>query len=290
MKIIVIISLYVATLLAMEPLVNAQWLQKSLNDKNLVLIDVSDRNIYEQGHIPKSINSPISHWRKKHGNFLLVKELQAIQKEFQRLGINKNSKLVIYSHHSNTKDILKASYVIWAMEYYGFKNSAMLNGGLIAWREFKGNISYNNTLALQKGTFNVKQNNNLIADLTLVQSKIGKSNMLDARPTEFYFGVQQQIVLAKAGHIPKAKSYFWRYSFEGDYLKNKNLLKKMLIEGMELDPNKSTITYCTGGLETSMNFFVLHRLLGFNNIRRYDASMREWANSKNTPMTLYKWE
>lgn len=39
-----------------------------------------------------------------------------------------------------------------------------------------------------------------------------------------------------------------------------------------------------------MNFFVLHRLLGFNTIRLYDASMREWANNSSTPMTLYKWE
>ncbi len=64
----------------------------------------------------------------------------------------------------------------------------------------------------------------------------------------------------------------------------------MLVDGLGLNPKKELITYCTGGLETSMNFFVLHRLLGFEKIRLYDASMKEWANRDDTPMTKYRWE
>ncbi|WP_457749447.1 sulfurtransferase [Sulfurimonas sp.] len=290
MKTIWIICIYAASLLAMEPLVSAQWLQKSLNDKNIVIVDVSDNNLYMQGHIPQSINSPISHWREKHGSFSLVKGQDDIAKEFKRLGINKNSQVVIYSHHSNPKDILKASYIIWAMEYYGFKNTAMLDGGLVAWQEELLELERKKNVSAKEGTFRVKKNKALIADMQSVKDAIKKSTMLDARGAVFYFGAQKQAVLAKAGHVPYAKSYFWKYSFVGDYLKSKTLLQKMLIKGMQLNPKKSTITYCTGGLETSMNFFVLHRILGFSNIRLYDASMKEWANNANTPMTLYKWE
>jgi len=126
MKKILLLSLYVTFAFALEPLVNAQWLHKSINDKNLIVIDVSDYELYQQEHILKSINSPLSHWRENHGGFSLLKNQTAIKKEFQKLGIDKNSKVIVYSHHSNTKDIFKASYIIWAMEYYSFKNSAML--------------------------------------------------------------------------------------------------------------------------------------------------------------------
>jgi len=291
MKKILLLCLYVASLFATEPLISAQKLQHILNkQQNLVIVDVSDKDVYMQGHIPTSLNSPISHWRDKHKNYLLVKERNAINEEFKKLGITKDSYVIIYSHHTNTKDILKASYILWAMEYYGFKNSSMLNGGIIAWRKQNGEIDYAYNSAEQEGNFEAKKNKSIYADLKFVKNSIGKSNIIDARPTIFYFGAQKQIVLAKAGHIPKAKSYFWRYSFQGDYFKDTALLKKMLIEGMNLHPNLATITYCTGGLETSMNFFVLHRLLGFTNIRLYDASMREWANDTTTPMSLYKWE
>ena len=291
MKKILLLCLYMASLLATEPLISAQKLQEIIHKKpNLVVVDVSDEDVYMQGHIPTSINSPISHWREKHGKFLLVKQSNAITKEFQRLGITKDSYVVVYSHHSNTKDILKASYVLWAMEYYGVKNTSMLDGGILAWRKHKAEIDYTQNSAKDIGSFRAKRNKTLSADLQLVKNSIGKANIIDARPPIFYFGAQKQIVLAKAGHIPQAKSYFWRYSFDGDYFKDRELLQKMLVNGMGLHPNKATITYCTGGLETSMNFFVLHRLLGFTNIRLYDASMREWANNTTTPMSLYKWE
>ncbi len=289
MKILLIILISAITLFAMEPLVSAKWLKEAHNDKNLVIIDVSDSKLFEKGHIPGSINSPISQWREKHENYLLVKNADAIQKEFSAIGINKKSKVIVYSHHDNAKDILKASYVLWAMEYYGFENSAMLDGGLPAWKAHKETLSTTNDTT-KKGNFKVAENKALVADLAFVKEQIGKSNMLDARPSIFYFGAQKQSVLKKAGHIPKAHSYFWKYSFDGDYLKSKDVLKEMLVEGMGFDPEKPMITYCTGGLETSMNFFVLHRILGFDNIRLYDASMKEWGNRSDTPMIKYRWE
>ncbi len=52
----------------------------------------------------------------------------------------------------------------------------------------------------------------------------------------------------------------------------------MIIEWLRLDPKKEVITYCTGGLETSMNWYILHRVLGFEKARLYDASMKKWAS------------
>ncbi len=289
MKKYLLIMLTALSVYAMPPLVDSSWLKSHINDKDIVIVDVSSKKLYDKGHIPKSVNSPISNWREKHGEFLLVKNADAVQKEFKRLGIDKNSRIVIYSHHANGKDILKATYVIWAMEYYGFKNTALLDGGIVGWKESGGKLSKKSETP-KPGDFKVTVNSDLVADLKLVKRSIGESQMVDARPSIFYFGAKKQPVLARRGHISKAKSYFWKYSFEGDYLKKREVLKEMLVEGLGLDPEKELITYCTGGLETSMNFFVLHRLLGFEKIRLYDASMKEWANRDDTPMTKYRWE
>jgi len=279
------------TLFATEALVDVRWLAEEMKkNKKIVVLDVSDNELYKEGHIPGSLNSPIANWREKHGNFLLVKEKEAIQKEFERLGIMTDSYVVVYSHHNSIKDFLKASYVLWAMEYYGLKKSSMLDGGMVAWREMGAPLEMQTSKATNRGDFRVRADKSLVADMQFVKQNIGRANMIDARPSMYYFGAQKQAALAKAGHIPKAKSYFWRYSFKGDYLKSKEKLKEMLVDGLGLDPKRSTITYCTGGLETSMNFFVLHRILGFEKIRLYDASMKEWANSKSTPMQKYKWE
>jgi len=280
----------VATLGAMEPIVDAQWLEKHLDDKGLIVLDVSDTQSYKNGHIPTSIHSPLSKWREAKGSFSLVRDEQEIAKEFERLGIDKDSRVIVYSHYHNPKEILKVSYILWAMEYYGFERTSMLDGGISGWNTHSKRLEYKDSFAKKKGTFQVQKNDTLVADLKQVSNAIGRSKMLDARPSVYYFGVKKQDVLKKAGHIPKAKSYFWQYSFIGSSIKKRALLKKIFLEGMQLNPHEALITYCTGGLETSMNFFVLHRILGFDNIRLYDASMKEWANKADTPMQLYRWE
>jgi len=210
------------SLFAMGPLVNAQWLQQHHDDKDLVVLDVSDAKDFAKGHIAGSINAPISLWREKHKHFLLVTNPVSMQKNLQRFGVNKNSKVVIYSHHTNGKDILKASYVIWAMEYYGFKKTAILDGGLPAWKKIKGEIS-TQVLTPGKGDFIINVNKNLVANLEDVKKNIAYAQMLDARPAVYYFGAQKQSVLKRAGHVEGARSYFWKYSFDNGLVKDKKI-------------------------------------------------------------------
>ena len=276
---------------AMEPLVDAAWLKAHIHDKDLVIVDASDGKLYEkEGHIPGAVQSGINRWRQKHGRYALVRSADEIQAEMRRLGISQNSKVVVYSHHHNGKDMLKPTYLIWAMERYGFKNSALLDGGLPAWRKAV-EVLQKSQVINKPGNFRVVPDDTIVADLSFVKSRLYKMRMLDARPPIFYFGAKKQPVLDRAGHIAGATSYFWRYSFNDDgTMKPIETLHAMLIDGLKLDPIREVVTYCTGGLETSMNWFVLHRMLGFSKARLYDASMKEWANRKDTPMVRYRWQ
>ena len=275
---------------AMEPLVDAAWLKAHLHDKDLVLVDASSHKLYAREHIPGAVQSGIGKWREAHGKHALVRSCDAVEKEMRRLGIDKSSKVVVYSHQSNAKDMLKPTYLLWAMELYGFKKTALLDGGLEAWKRAGGAVS-RDLPAPREGDVTLSAASDLAVDLAGVKAALGHVRLLDARPATFYFGARKQPILARAGHIPGATSYFWKYSFRDDgTLKPVSTIREMVVKGLKLDPARPVITYCTGGLETSMNFFVLHRLLGFEKARLYDASMKEWANRNDTPMRKYEWE
>ena len=280
----------IATLsFAIEPIVSNKWLAEHLGDKNLVILDVSQPKVYAKGHIPGALNAPIGEWREHYGNYLLVKSPKKIEKLIQRLGIDEAKHVVIYAHHSG-KDKLKTSYVAWALELYGIKKSSLLDGGFKKYKNEGLPLSTKIPSSTQSD-YTIHFNPSIVIDKKGVFERIGKVRMLDARPAIYYFGAKKQKVLSRAGHIPHATSYFWKYSFNDDgTFKPKKLLQKMLVEGLGLDPTKSVVTYCTGGLETSMNWFVLHRILGFEKARLYDASMKEWANDSNMPMKKFCWE
>lgn len=288
MRVLVVLTAMTMALLASSPVVSAEWV--SVYQKEVVIVDVSAPQAYADGHIPGAINSPLQQWRMPVGRHAEVRPIEALQTEMRRLGIDKDSRVVVYAHNLNPKDRLKATYVIWAMEYAGFENTVLLDGGLPSYVKATGRLS-KTPEADRHSHFRAHEKRALLAKIDEVRGGVGRVQMIDSRPAVYYFGAERQGVLDRAGHISGAKSYFWRYSLDDKQtLKPKKVLRKMLEAGMGLRPDAPLIVYCTGGLQASMNYFVLHRILGFKDAKLYDASMKAWANREDTPMTAFRWE
>lgn len=275
---------------AIEPIVNSFWLQKNLENKDLRIVEISSPASYEAGHIPNAMYTSIDKWRADNGTFISIKEQQVIQDEIQRLGITDSSNVVLYADIQTPKDLLKASYIYWALNYHGITNVALLDGGKQAWNKEVAQLD-KRTPQIAKSSYKVKLNPDLMADRVYVQKSIGKLPMIDARPADKYLGITPTATVARDGHIQGAMSYSWNYSVENDYkLKESQKLDALFANGYGLDKKSEVLVYCTGGLETSFNYFVLSAVLGYEHVRLYDASMKEWGNREDTPMTQYKYE
>lgn len=275
---------------AIEPLISTAWLQDHINDKNLRIVEVSTPESYESGHIKQALHTTIDKWRVSNGTFVTVKSPQEIQKEIQSLGIDAATEVVLYADIQTPKDFLKASYIYWALHYHGITNVALLDGGKQAWVK-EGAQLVSSMPKVAESSYKVTTTPALIADRQYVEDHIGKVPMLDARPSDKYLGITPTATVARDGHIKGAMSYSWNYSVENDYrLKERQKLEALFKNGYQLDKEHEVIVYCTGGLETSFNYFVLSGVLGYKQVRLYDASMKEWGNRKDTPMVQYTYE
>lgn len=290
MKILAVLLSAAISLLAIEPLVSPAWLNKHRDNPDLRIIEVSDGDAYNSEHIPGAAHTEIGKWRFNNGTFLSVRPVTEIEKEISALGISTQTDVVLYAPINHPKDLLKSSYIYWALHYHGVKNVALLDGGFQAWKN--AGLPVNNTeVTLKPTAYKAVLDASKIADRTYVENRLGKLPMIDARPGDKYLGVTPTPTVKRNGHIPGAMSYAWNYSIDGKYmLKPKALLDAVFTEGYELDKSKEALVYCTGGLESSFNYFVLSGVLGYKNIRLYDASMKEWGNRQDTPMTQYRYE
>ncbi len=290
MKIVVTLCATALSLLAIDPLVSPQWLNEHQNDSQLKIIEVSDGEGYEFEHIKGAAHTTIGKWRFDNGTFLSVRPIAEIEKEINALGINEKSDIVLYAPINEPKDLLKASYIYWALNYHGIKNIALLDGGLKGWKNSKLPLTHENQ-NITPSTYKAKIDLSKIADMTYVKNHLGKLPMIDARPSDMYLGVTPTATVKRNGHIKGGMSYSWNYSVDKEYvLKDKKMLESVFKEGYGLDKNKEVLVYCTGGLETSFNYFVLNGVLGYKNVRLYDASMKEWGNRDDTPITQYRYE
>lgn len=290
MKIFVALISATVSLLAIEPIVTAQWLNEHKNDSNLRIVEVSEGDLYEFEHIPNAAHTTIGKWRFDNGTFLSIRPIAEIEKEIGILGIDSATDVVLYAPINDPKDVLKTSYIYWALNYHGIKNVALLDGGLKAWKN--GKLELTQTKPTFKPTaFKAKIDSTKIADIGYVKSKLGKLPMIDARQSDMYLGVTSTPTVKRNGHIKGAMSYSWNYSMDKEYiLKPKGMLESVFKEGYGLDKNKEGSCLLYGGLETSFNYFVLSGVLGYKNVRLYDASMKEWGNREDTPMSQYRYE
>jgi thiosulfate/3-mercaptopyruvate sulfurtransferase len=275
--------------LALEPLVSTEWVASNLG-KKIILVDVSDAERYGKGHLPGAVSTAIGEWRMPKEKHLVVRPEAQIEAHMRALGVDNGSRVVLYAHIDTPKDFLKASYVYWAMKYHGLAHVAIMDGGYDKWLKEKRPTS-TEVVHPSKGTFRASLQQERFADRKYVTSSIGTVPMLDARPTEYYFGLISSPGVERAGHIEKATSYPWNYSVNTDYtVKPKHELEPIFSNGLGLKKDRELIVYCTGGLETSFNYFILEGYLGYDDVRLYDASMKDWGNRSDTPMVRYKWE
>lgn len=288
MKLLLTLLSLSVMLFANSAFIKPQELYDRLNDKNLVLIDTTSIENYNKAHIIGARRAEISdfrHW--VDDTYMLMNSSEEIQKAARSLGINSDSYVVLYGHN-NPKELLKASYIALALIVNGFDNISILDGGFGAFKsEFtdKKNLISTTAPSFKSGNFKANYNPDILVDMQYVLSRIGQTSMIEARPKKFYDGLENSPGVKRKGHIPDAKSSFWQEKFAHDEkLIDDSKLKKIFLDDNKLDESKEVITYCTGGLEASMNWYILTRHLGFENVKLYDASMKEWGNKESTPM------
>ncbi len=291
MKYLLILAISFFNLTASDAFITPSELKKSLEDKNLIMIDVAESSIYKISHIKGAINADISKFINKENLFSLMNPAEIIQNELKALGINSNSKIVIYSH--NTKiGILNSSYLAFILIYSGFENISLLNGGYMAWI-FENELLTSSLTpdAKEYGDFIIKINPNILASCEMVQDNLASITMLDARSPQKYYGVERSDRVAALGHISYAKSSFYMNKFLRDSsLREQKELDKIYINGYGLNSSDEIIVYSDSALGASMEFYILYKEMGFKNTKIYEASLLEWGNSLGLPMTRFKWE
>lgn len=271
-----------------ELLAQPDWLQDHLDDPNLRLIDCASLEAYRRAHIPGALQLPTHYYIKEpgppgadHGTFIMPPG--DFEQLMGKMGVSNDSLVVTYDDNN----ALVASRLWWALKYYGDTNAKVLNGGWHRWLSEGRSVTFHATRA-QPATFTARPNPDLIADAELLKAKHTDPScqVLDARTDQEWEGTNDR-GNKRVGRVPGAKHLEWLNFVAKDDSRKflpANDLDRMVREA-GFTPEKATITYCQGGIRAAHAAFVLD-LLGWDNIRVYDGSMRDWANRDDTPLVV----
>jgi thiosulfate/3-mercaptopyruvate sulfurtransferase len=273
---------------AKEVLVGTDWLAEHLNDGDVVVAEVDENTeLYEEGHIPGAVKL---HWRDDLQDPV---ERDLVEKDrFEQLlgerGIGNNTTVVLYGDKNNWF----AAYAYWYLKVYGHKDVRIADGGRQKWID-EGRELTTDVPSPSRTSYSAQDRDESIrARRDQVLQWIGESGraLVDVRSPQEYSGElvappgYEQEGASRAGHIPTAQSIPWAQAVKDDgTFKSAGELKE-LYAAKGVSGDKEITAYCRIGERSAHTWFVLHELLGYDNVRNYDGSWTEWGNLVDVPI------
>jgi thiosulfate/3-mercaptopyruvate sulfurtransferase len=273
---------------ANEVLVDTAWVAEHLDDAGVVLAEVDENtDLYEDGHIRGAVKL---HWRDDLQDPL---ERDIVERErFEQLlgerGVGNDMTVVVYGDKNNWF----AAYAYWYLKIYGHKDVRILDGGRQKWiderRELTTDVATPEPRAYTAG----EPDESIRARRDQVLQWIGADDraLVDVRSPQEYSGEllappgYEQEGASRGGHIPTAQSIPWAQAVRDDGTFKAAADLRELYGSKGVTGDKKVTAYCRIGERSAHTWFVLHELLGFQDVRNYDGSWTEWGNLVGVPI------
>ena len=208
-----------------------------------------------------------------------------------KAGIDKDTTVVFYGDKNNWF----AAWGAWIFNQYGIEDVRLLDGGRVKWekdaRAFTTAVPTFKAGAFRATKVDRSLRANLVGDVLPVAKGIKKNvKLVDIRSADEFSGkifapAGFQELAVRAGHIPGAQNVPWGSNVNSDgTFKTVAELKKLYAD-KGIDGTKPIITYCRIGERSSLTWFVLSEILGYNDVKNYDGSWTEYGNSVGAPIS-----
>jgi thiosulfate/3-mercaptopyruvate sulfurtransferase len=271
-----------------DVLVDADWVEAHLNDADVVIVEVDeDTSAYDKNHITNAVRID---WKSDLQD--PVRRDFVDQEGFEKLlsakGISNDDTVVLYGGNNNWF----ASYAYWYFKLYGHDSVKLLDGGRKKWeldsRDLVVDVPVRATTTYQAK----EQDTSIRAYRDDAIAAIGSLNLVDVRSPDEFSGKllapahlpQEQS--QRPGHIPTARNIPWSKNANDDGTFKSDDELKALYEAEQVDFSKDTIAYCRIGERSALTWFVLHELLGVENVKNYDGSWTEYGSLVGVPIEL----
>jgi len=270
-----------------DVLVETDWVADHLNDDSIRIVEVDENPaLYAEAHIPGAIGFD---WKKDLQD--QVKRDFLGPEDFGRLfgerGISNEHTIVLYGDRNNWF----AAYTYWYLKYYGHDKVLLMNGPREKWIS-EGRPTTSDVPSYEPATFEARPGDDAIRakrDEVLAALDNGK-RLVDVRSPQEFSGEliamagYEQEGAQRGGHIPGAASIPWAQAVREDgTFKSRDELEE-LYGGKGVLSGEPIIAYCRIGERSAHTWFVLHELLGKDDVKNYDGSWTEWGNLVNVPI------
>jgi thiosulfate/3-mercaptopyruvate sulfurtransferase len=256
------------------PLVDADWLRRHIDDRDLRVIDFrwylqgrSGRAEFMRGHIPRAVFLDLEDVTGKQGGGRHpLPTAEQFEREMRLLGMSDGTKVVAYDDAGGAT----AARLWFLLGHFGHRAQAVLDGGIQAWAEpLETEVE-----VFGPGHFTAKApDGSRILHFEDVRALHG-APLVDARAGERYRGEREPID-PKAGHIPGALSAPFTENLDAQMrFKSPEQLRRRF---EALGAGNGAVFYCGSGVNATHDILAME-IAGLPEARLYAGSWSDWSN------------
>lgn len=265
--------------LLVEPLA----LQPLLNHPDLLILDLSSQEHYDQGHLPGAIHLDSRRLLRGSGPIpnLIPTEAQ-LSRLCSELGIGPDTQVVAYDDQLGPW----AGRLAWTLHCIGHTRVSVLNGQLPAWVDagLELDTAAHQPVPVERQVSLVHPELIMSADQIQTALEQGRLTVWDARSAAEYSG-EKVVNASRGGHIPGARHLEWTDLLEpGPIPRLKSAAElKQLLNRAGIDPDQPVVTHCQTHRRSGLTWLA-GSWLGIKQLSCYDGSWFEWGNSPARPV------
>ena len=216
---------------------------------------------------------------------------------FALRGVSPDRPVVVYESNSG----LRAARALWFLEYFEHPDAQLLDGGFDVWEKEGGAVETGNPATpvasnweprLRSSEFGSEAaadrssyggQASKIATWRDVLGVLGdaRTAIVDTRSDGEYYA--ENVRAKRGGAIPGAVHLEWTNNLASDgRFKTPDELRAMYA-AVGVTSDQPVITYCQGGYRAAHTYLALRRA-GFENVRNYTGSWKEWGDREDLPL------
>jgi thiosulfate/3-mercaptopyruvate sulfurtransferase len=273
---------------AKDVLVETDWLEQHLADENIRIVEVDENPaLYADAHIPGAIGFD---WKQDLQDQVKRDFLgpEAFGELLGSRGISDEHQIVLYGDRNNWF----AAYTYWYLKYYGHEDVKLLNGPREKWIA-EGRATTSDAPSYEPQSFIAQPGDAAIRAMRdeVLAALEQDVNLVDVRSPQEFSGEliampgYEQEGAQRGGHIPGAASVPWAQAVKEDgTFKSADELRELYTGKGVINGGTPIIAYCRIGERSAHTWFVLHELLGQDDVKNYDGSWTEWGNMVGLPV------
>ena len=258
-------------------LVSVAWLNSHIDASNLIILDATINKVIDISSV-RIPNARFFDIKQKFSDVTApfpstLPSTEQFQKEARALGINSDSVIVVY----DDKGIYSSARAWWLFKVFGFKNVAVLDGGLPEWQNNGFTIETYKFEDFPEGDIEAKLHSELMTNFDGVNdfSLVKNTLILDARSeARFKCEVDEPRAGLRRGTIPNSNNLPYTVLLKGYKMKSVEELSKIFNNLVE--DNIKVVFSCGSGI-TACILALGATLCNINNLVVYDGSWTEYG-------------